>query len=62
MLPPSLTSGIKGELDHTETTVIVLGSENVFVSTTTLGANAQAAHDAAPQWLQDTPGESADEK
>jgi SulP family sulfate permease len=48
---------IKGQLDRTDTTSEILGPENVFVSTTTLGASTRAAYDAAQRWLQETGGE-----
>lgn len=46
---------VKGQLDRTETTGDLLGPENVFVATTTLGASTRAALDAAQRWLQETP-------
>ena len=45
----------KLQLDRTETTGEILGEENVFVATTTLGASTKAAYDAAQRWLQETP-------
>lgn len=36
------------------TTGELLGAENVFVVTTTLGASTHAAHDAAQHWLEET--------
>ena len=46
---------VKGQLDRTETTSDLLGPENVFVATTTLGASTRAALDAAQRWLEETP-------
>ena len=43
---------MKGQLDRTETTVDVLGAENVFVATTTLSTSTRAAVAAAQNWLQ----------
>jgi SulP family sulfate permease len=43
----------KRQLDRTETTGEILGEENVFVSTTTLGASTHAAYTAAQHWLDD---------
>jgi SulP family sulfate permease len=43
----------KGQLDRTETTGEVIGEENVFVATTTLGASTLAALNAANSWLQE---------
>jgi SulP family sulfate permease len=37
------SSKVKGQLDRTETTTDILGQENVFVSTTTLGASTRDA-------------------
>ncbi len=51
---------VKGQLDRTETTGEILGSENVFVATTALGASTRAALEAAQRWLQETPAESTD--
>ena len=45
---------VKGQLDRTETSTEVLGAENVFVSTTTLGASTRDAYAAALRWLQET--------
>jgi sulfate permease, SulP family len=51
---------VKGQLDRTETTTEILGTENVFVSTSTLGASTRAALEAAQRWLQEAPaGEPA---
>lgn len=47
---------IKGQLDRTETTADVLGAENVFVSSATLGASTRAAYDAAQRWLEEMAG------
>ncbi len=44
----------KGQLDRTETTGEILGPENVFMATSTLGASTRAAYDAAQRWLQET--------
>jgi sulfate permease, SulP family len=44
---------VKGQLDRTETTSDILGTENVFVSTTTLGASSRAAYEGAQRWLQE---------
>jgi SulP family sulfate permease len=40
------------QLAHTETTSDVLGDENVFAATKTLGASTRMAYTAANQWLQ----------
>lgn len=50
---------IKGQLDRTETTSEILGPENVFVSTTTLGASTRDAYAAAQRWLEGSQAESA---
>jgi hypothetical protein len=42
-------------LDRTETTSDILGPENVFVATTTLGASTRDALAAAQRWLDETP-------
>jgi SulP family sulfate permease len=47
----------KGQLDRTETTSEILGGDNVFVATTTIGASTRAALDAAQRWLDETPAE-----
>jgi SulP family sulfate permease len=49
---------VKGQLDRTETTAEILGPENVYVATSTLGASTRAAYEAAQRWLQDTSTES----
>jgi SulP family sulfate permease len=51
----------KHQLDRTETTGEILGAENVFVSTTTLGASTRDAYAAAQRWLQEAaqPGVTA---
>jgi SulP family sulfate permease len=51
---------IKGQLDRTEATSEILGAENVFVATTTLGASTLAALAAAEAWLGETPADSGD--
>jgi hypothetical protein len=38
---------------RTATTSEILGEENVFVSTTTLGASTRAAYTAAQHWLNE---------
>jgi SulP family sulfate permease len=48
---------VKGQLDRTATTSEILGSENVFVATTALGASTRAALEAAQRWLQEAPAE-----
>jgi SulP family sulfate permease len=45
---------VKRQLDRTDTTSIILGKENVFVSTTTLRESTLAAYEAAMRWLEDT--------
>lgn len=50
---------IKGQLDRTEATTEILGMENVFVSTDTLGASTRAAYEAAERWLKEAPGAPA---
>ena len=49
---------IKGQLDRTGTTDEILGAENVFEATTTVGASTRAAYAAAQLWLQETQIES----
>lgn len=44
---------VKAQLDRTETSNKVLGEENVFVSTTTLGASTREAYAAAERWLRE---------
>lgn len=44
---------IIGQLDRTEISSEVLGKENVFVSTDTLGASTRTAYDAAQRWLEE---------
>ena len=51
---------VKRQLDRTETTSDILGPENVFVATTTLGASTRTALDAAQRWLQETPAGPSD--
>ena len=46
---------IKGQLDRTGTTSEILGAENVFEATTTLGASTRDAYAAAQRWLRETP-------
>ncbi len=43
---------IKEQLDRTETTIDVLGSENVFLQTDILGESTQKAVKAAEEWLE----------
>jgi hypothetical protein len=50
---------VKGQLDRTEATSEILGAENVFVSTTTLGDSTQDAYAAAQRWLQEANHSSA---
>ena len=38
-----VSSRVKGQLDRTDTTADILGAENVFVSTNSLGAGTRAA-------------------
>lgn len=42
------------QLDRTETTRDILGQENVFVATTTLGAGSNAAYEAAEHLLEES--------
>ena len=49
---------VKGQLDRTETTSELLGAENVFVSTTSLGASSRDAYAAALRWLEETTDEN----
>ncbi|MBA4388941.1 MAG: SulP family inorganic anion transporter [Verrucomicrobia bacterium] len=44
---------VKGQLDRTGTASEILGAENVFVSSTTLGASTRDAYAAAERWLQE---------
>jgi SulP family sulfate permease len=48
---------IKGQLDRTGTTNEILGEENVFLATTTVGASTREALNAAQRWLQEPPVE-----
>ncbi|MGL4651787.1 MAG: SulP family inorganic anion transporter, partial [Caldilineaceae bacterium] len=41
----------KGQLDRTETTADVLGAENVFLASQTLGLSTRSAREAAESWL-----------
>ncbi len=50
-----VSSRVKGQLDRTETTAEILGTENVFVATTTLSASTRDAFAAAQGWLQAQP-------
>ena len=50
-----VSSRVKGQLDRTETTAEILGTENVFVATTTLSASTRDAFAAAQSWLQAQP-------
>jgi SulP family sulfate permease len=50
---------VRGQLDRTEASSEILGQDNVFVSTTTLGASTRAAYAAAQDWLQDIPAGEA---
>ncbi len=45
---------IKGQLDRTEASSEILGQENVFVSTDTLGAGTRDAYAAAQRWLAES--------
>jgi hypothetical protein len=51
---------VKRQLDRTETTSDILGPENVFVATTTLGASTRAALAVAQRWLDETPAQGDD--
>ena len=51
---------IKGQLDRTGTTVEILGAENVYEATTTIGASTRAAYAAAQRWLEETQINSGD--
>ncbi|MBP8293390.1 MAG: SulP family inorganic anion transporter [Caldilineaceae bacterium] len=51
---------IKGQLDRTKTTDEILGAENVFEATTTVGASTRAAYAAAQSWLEATQIQSGD--
>ncbi len=46
---------VKGQLDHTHTTRDLLGEENVFAATSTLGMSTFAAYAVGQQWLAQTP-------
>lgn len=50
---------IKGQLDRTKTTSEILGAENVFEATTTVGASTREAYAAAQRWLETTSGEES---
>lgn len=45
---------VKGQLARTGTTEQVLGAENVFFSTSTMGESTRAALDSAQRWLAET--------
>jgi SulP family sulfate permease len=60
LMVAGVNRNVKGQLDRTETTGEILGSENVFVATTALGASTRAALEAAQRWLQETPAEPTD--
>ncbi len=51
---------VKGQLDRTETTAELLGPENVFVATSSIGASTRAALAAGQQWLEEIPKEKND--
>jgi len=51
---------IKGQLDRTGTTSEILGAENVFEATTTLGASTREAYRAAQRWLEESQVQSGD--
>ena len=51
---------IKGQLDRTKTTSEILGAENVFEATTTIGASTRTAYAVAQRWLEDTQIEASD--
>jgi hypothetical protein len=51
---------VKGQLDRTETTAELLGPENVFVATSSIGASTRAALVAGQQWLVEIPKEKND--
>jgi len=59
LMVAGVNSKVKGQLDRTETTSDILGPENVFVATTTLGASSNAAYEAAERWLVETADESS---
>jgi SulP family sulfate permease len=44
---------VKGQLDRTETTAELLGPENVFVATSSIGASTRAALAAGQRWLDE---------
>lgn len=50
---------IKGQLDRTGTTDEILGAENVFETTTTLGVSTREAYAAAQRWLETMSGEES---
>jgi SulP family sulfate permease len=60
LMVAGVSSKVKGQLDRTEATGELLGTENVFVATTALGASTRAALDAAQRWLEETPAVSTD--
>ena len=60
LMVAGVNSKVKGQLDRTETTGEILGPENVFVATTTLGASTRSALEAGQRWLQATDAESAE--
>jgi len=60
LMVAGVSSKVKGQLDRTETTAVLLGPENVFVATTALGASTRAALQAAQRWLEETPPQSTD--
>jgi SulP family sulfate permease len=44
---------VKGQLDRTETTAELLGPENVFIATSSIGASTRAALAAGQRWLDE---------
>jgi SulP family sulfate permease len=59
LMVAGISKKVKGQLDRTETTSDLLGSENVFVATTNLGASTRAALAAAQRWLEQVPAAEA---
>ncbi|MFN8497497.1 MAG: SulP family inorganic anion transporter [Anaerolineae bacterium] len=51
LMVAGVSGNVKGQLDRTETTQDVLGADNVFMASDTLGASTKEAAAAAQRWL-----------
>jgi SulP family sulfate permease len=58
LMVAGVNSKVKGQLDRTETTADILGAENVFIATSTLGVSTRAAYQAAQRWLDIEPAKN----